>query len=201
MWSAAILAGGHARRLAGQDKSALVVDGASVLARQLAAIRPLTGDIVLVGGPARDLPLPAVPDLRPGTGALGALYTALATSAAEQVLVLACDLPFVTTPFLSLLLRLGHNEAAVVPSPASGMQPLCAVYRTRAAASLARALDAGERRVRAAVGALQPRYVTPEELAPFDPDGRLLWNINTPEDYARATRASGSAGIVPQPPQ
>jgi len=202
MWTAAILAGGHARRLGGQDKSALVIDGLSVLARQLAALNPLTRDIILIGGQSHsETSMTTVPDLRPGTGALGALYTALATAHADRVLVLACDLPFVTTPFLSLLLHLDADALAVVPVPSSGPQPLCAVYRRQASAHLERALDHGERRVREAVHALGPRYVTTAELAPFDPDGRLLWNINTPDEYARAAGSPRSAGIVPQPPQ
>jgi hypothetical protein len=37
-----------------------------------------------------------------------------------------------------------------------------------------------------AVTALNVRYLDTDELAPFDPDGRLLLNVNTPEDYSRA---------------
>ena len=33
---------------------------------------------------------------------------------------------------------------------------------------------------------LTVREVGPGDLAPFDPDGRLLLNVNTPEDYQRA---------------
>ena len=29
------------------------------------------------------------------------------------------------------------------------------------------------------------REIGPDELRPFDPDGTLFFNINTPEDYAR----------------
>ena len=48
-WSAAILAGGRARRLGGQDKSALIVDGLRFIDRQREALQPLTDRIVLVG--------------------------------------------------------------------------------------------------------------------------------------------------------
>jgi GTP:adenosylcobinamide-phosphate guanylyltransferase len=30
--------------------------------------------------------------------------------------------------------------------------------------------------------------VGPEQLAPFDPDGRLFLNVNTPDDLDRAVR-------------
>ena len=42
--SVAILAGGQATRFGGRDKSALLVDGRSILDRQLAALAPLTDE-------------------------------------------------------------------------------------------------------------------------------------------------------------
>ena len=47
--SAAILAGGQATRFGGRDKSALLVDGRTILDRQLAALAPLTDDLMIVG--------------------------------------------------------------------------------------------------------------------------------------------------------
>ncbi len=193
-WSAVILAGGRARRLGGQDKRALSIEGVRILERQLAALRPLTTAILCVGGGAvalaraEDAPLPLVhvDDSMPGCGALGGLYTALTTATTDRVLVLACDLPFVTTPFFEFLLRVDPHAAAVVPAPASGPQPLCAMYQRAAAAVLRNALDSGERRVRHAVDRLSPRYVHEAELRRFDPEGRLLWNVNTPDDHTRA---------------
>lgn len=193
-WSVAILAGGQARRLGGQDKRALLIDGVTILDRQLAALRPLTCDITLVGGGQAPEPaLTAIADLLPGTGALGALYTALATATSRRVLVLACDLPFVTTPFLEYLLRVAPDAAAVVPESPAGAQPLCAVYQRDAASSLRATLDEGDLSVRNAVARLDPRRLSTGELRPFDPDGWLLWNVNTPGDHSRAVM-HGSTG-------
>src|SRR3970040_2689113 len=101
-WDAAILAGGQARRLDGRDKGALPVAGVRVIDRQLEALRPLTSRIVIVGGPPDrygDVGVPVVPDLLPDAGPLGGLYTAL-HGASARIIVLACDLPFVSSPFL-----------------------------------------------------------------------------------------------------
>ena len=38
---------------------------------------------------------------------------------------------------------------------------------------------------------LAVRELGPDELAPFDPDGRLLTNVNTPADYERARAPLG----------
>src|SRR3954470_4123148 len=74
--SAAILAGGRATRFGGRDKSALIVDGRTILDRQLAALTPLTGDVMIVGG-AAPAPHRRIADCVPGCGPLGGLHAAL----------------------------------------------------------------------------------------------------------------------------
>ena len=93
--SAAILAGGQARRYGGRDKSALVVDGRSIRDRQIAELATIAGDILIVGtsGPLRqgsDLgqtPIRAVIDRVAGCGPLGGLHTALLEAAFEITVV------------------------------------------------------------------------------------------------------------------
>jgi molybdopterin-guanine dinucleotide biosynthesis protein A len=58
------------------------------------------------------------------------------------------------------------------------------------AAHLEDRLLRGERRVLDAIEALDLREIGPDDLSAFDPDGRLLANINTGDDYA-AARAPG----------
>jgi molybdopterin-guanine dinucleotide biosynthesis protein A len=76
MWTAAILAGGRARRLGGLDKSALPVGERSVLDRQLGMLRALTPHILIVGRDDlsyREAGVPVVVDRIAGAGALGGL--------------------------------------------------------------------------------------------------------------------------------
>jgi len=187
-WDAAILAGGQARRFDGLDKSALPIAGRRLLDHQLSALGRLTSRIVIVGGPSErfgDAGVPVVADALPGIGPLGGLYTALA-GGSERIVVLACDLPFVTTPFLQYLLQTGRDADATVPRTADGLHPLCASYAGRAAPMIRRLIDEGVRQVQEALGSLRLHIVEGEALAAHDPDGRLLHNINTPDDYARA---------------
>jgi molybdopterin-guanine dinucleotide biosynthesis protein A len=55
--SAAILVGGQATRFGGRDKSGLLVDGRTILDRQIAELAPLTADLLIVGG--RDVARPS----------------------------------------------------------------------------------------------------------------------------------------------
>ena len=92
MWTAAILAGGRARRLGGLDKSALPVGDRSVLDRQLGILRTLTPHILIVGHDDpqyREAGVSMVVDRIAGTGSLGGLYTALMAAPTQQIIVMA----------------------------------------------------------------------------------------------------------------
>jgi molybdenum cofactor guanylyltransferase len=189
MWTAAILAGGRARRLAGADKSALVVGGMSILDRQLAVLRSLTPHILIVASNEHrygDVGVPVVSDRIRGAGSLGGLYTALLDAPTEQLVVMACDMPFLTAPFLSRLAALGAGVDAAMPRDDHGLHPTCAAWARRAAPHLRAQIDSGRLRILDALDGLDVREMDPRELARFDPDGRLLLNVNTPDDYSRA---------------
>jgi molybdopterin-guanine dinucleotide biosynthesis protein A len=133
------------------------------------------------------LPFEVVPDLV-AAGALGALYTAIATSPTPYVLAIAGDLPFVSAPFLAALVARRGEAEAIVPRPGGRWQPLCGVYHRDVAPRLRNRIDRGQWRVTDALEELTVGAMTDAELTPFDPDGRLLLNVNTPEDLRVATR-------------
>lgn len=189
IFSVALLVGGQGLRLGGIDKSALMVDGRSIRARQVAEARSVTPHVIAVSStgvaPGND-GIPCVVDQVAGAGALGALVTALVESPTDVVVVVAGDMPFITGAFLRWLASRLDGADAVVPRDAGGSHPLCAAYDTRAAAPLGEAVRSGVRRVQDAVSRLTVRTVGPGEYAAFDPEGRLLLNINTPGDYHAA---------------
>jgi molybdenum cofactor guanylyltransferase len=174
--------------LGGLDKSALLIGGRSILDHQLAALRGLTPHIFIVAQDARRLgrDVRVVPDRIADAGPLGGVYTALRASPVERVVVLACDMPFVTSEFLRWLAALDPEADMVLPRDARGLHPLCAVYHTRMADRLRQQIESGRLAVHEAVQGSHVRYVEPDELAPFDSDGRLLMNINTQDDLNAA---------------
>lgn len=124
-----------------------------------------------------------------GAGALGGIYTALMEAPTEQVIVIGCDMPFLTAPFLAFLAAQGRDVDVAVPVDDRGRHPLCASYLRRTAAHLRARIDTGALRVGDALAPLTVRELGADELAPFNADGRLLVNVNTPDDYARAHAA------------
>jgi len=193
MWSAAILAGGRARRLGGRDKAALRIGSASILDRQLALLRPLIGRILIVADdetPFAGSGVPVVPDLKPGAGALGGLYTAITAAATPRTLVLACDLPFLEGKFLEALVRraLAGRAQAVVPRTADGWQPLCAAYHRNCVPVMEQALDRDSTGIVEVLPALKVDAIASEELARLGFSERVFRNINTPADWETAQR-------------
>jgi molybdenum cofactor guanylyltransferase len=190
----AILAGGRARRLGGENKSALRVGRASIFDRQLAALDGLADRIFVVAGePARfdGRHVRVVPDRVPDAGALGGIYTALCEASGPYVLVIACDLPFLTAPLLKKLMALADGTCdAVVPRTADGVQPLCAAYARRLVEPVRLQIESGHLKIQDLFGAIRVRELGPAELAAFDPDGRLFFNVNTPDDLRQAVRLS-----------
>jgi molybdopterin-guanine dinucleotide biosynthesis protein A len=189
--SAAILAGGRAARFGGADKASLVVGGARIVERQLAALSSVSSDIRIVANDAAryaDLGVRIVPDAIAGAGPLGGVYTALMDARYDRVLVLACDLPFLPAAFLERLgieSGTGQQVDAVVPRSARGLEPLCAVYRKDCAGRARAQIARGDLRMTALLAELHVRELGHDALAPYD-GGALFENINTPHDYARA---------------
>ena len=192
MHSAAILAGGRARRLGGRDKSRIVVGGRTILARQLDVLRRLVPRVVIVANDPEafaDAGVPVLPDAVPGRGSLGGIYTALA-AAEGPVLVLACDMPFVTEAFLARVVAAGRDVDVAIPRGRDGYQPLCASYGPACAEPLRRRIERGALKVVDLLADVRVHEIGPDEIATFDPDGLLLLNVNTAADVARAEQAA-----------
>ena len=141
------------------------------------------------------LNLPLFPDLKPGRGALGGLYTAIASSRHPLVAVVACDMPFASANLLeaesSMLLE--EEVDVVIPKSAEGYEPLHAVYRRATCLpAIASAIDADQWKVIAWFPQVKIRVLTSEEAKRYDLLGLAFWNVNTPEEFAEAERIAKS---------
>jgi molybdopterin-guanine dinucleotide biosynthesis protein A len=191
MPSAAILAGGRATRFAGRDKSTLVVDGRSILSRQIEELSRIADDIMIIGdgtttpGPTErrtqhgDVVVRVVPDRVRDCGPLAGLDAAFAAARHDVLVVVACDMPFVTTAFLAHLLSLTVDADAVVPRTEDGYHPLCAAYTRACRPVVAERLARGRLSVVEMFDDVRVRVVPMSEINTFG-GSRLLANVNTP---------------------
>jgi molybdenum cofactor guanylyltransferase len=195
MLTAAILAGGRSTRFGGRDKSALVVDGRTILDRQVSELSQIADEILLVGGTIEREPracVTPIADLIPGCGPLGGLHAALTAARGDPVVVVACDMPYVSAPFLAYLAGLAGTQGepgkgdefdAVVPQTERGYHPLCAVYTHAVIAPIERRLSAGHFTMTDLLADVRLRVVAADDIARFGDPHRLLANVNTPSEH------------------
>jgi len=168
-----------------------LLGGRPLIERPLEAARD--GGLEAIVITKRSTPLPPLreqvhyePDVprHPLCGVIAALELAAARSPAPAVLLLACDMPFLTSPLLQWLADLdGVAMAEVGGRP----QPLLTRCSPEQLPVLRAALD-GQRPLRATMSTLAPRIVDESELSRFGDPERLCFNINSPEDLQMAER-------------
>ncbi len=177
--SAVLLAGGKSSRM-GCDKALLEVGGEPLWRRQLATLRALGPEQLMISGPGRGEG-EAVADEIEGAGPLGGVAAALHRCTAPLLVVLAVDLPAMTADFLQTLLELCGVGKGVVPRGSEYFEPLAAIYPVAATAIARERLRNAEFSMQDFVAAaireelLIERKLRPEET-------RLFANLNTPAD-------------------
>jgi molybdopterin-guanine dinucleotide biosynthesis protein A len=188
--SVAVLAGGRGSRLGGVDKAALDLHGRPILEHLLSALSPLAREIVVVANDDRladDPRLRVIRDPDPHAGVLPALLAALDAASSDLLLLVACDMPFVSRRLMEHLVALAADHDAVVPKVDGFEQVMHAVYRVGPCrAAVTNALEQGRRRMIAFLDEVDTRYVDESELRRLDPELRSFFNVNTPEDLALA---------------
>lgn len=184
-----ILAGGASRRM-GTDKSQLRIDGKTFTERIAETLLKVTDKVTIVGRTLDDSALPTVPDVYPQWGALGGLHAALSACDREWAIVVACDLPFVTSELFLHLASLRMDHDAVVPLQQDGRpQPLAALYRIDPCRQRANELiETGHRRPLDLLEAVKTRWANFAEIRNLEQADKFFVNINTPEDYDEAIR-------------
>ncbi len=189
MISVVIQAGGRSSRM-GQDKGLLPVGGVPIVERIADCVAGIGEEMLVVSNtPERylHLGLPIVSDEVPGAGALPGLRTALQAATGDYVLLVACDMPFLNRELLCYLLRQTEGVDAVVPMWNERFQTMHAVYaREPGLVAVDKALDRGDQRMISTFKDLRMQVVPAADVARFDPEGLSFFNVNTPDDLARA---------------
>jgi molybdopterin-guanine dinucleotide biosynthesis protein A len=201
MLTISIQAGGQSSRM-GEDKALKTFLGRPLIQRVIERLAPIADEIIVTTNRPEAytfLDVRLIPDLKPGRGALGGLYTAIASAAHPIVAVVACDMPFASATFIETASGLLiEEEADVVIARAApraqragksdeGYEPLHAVYyRATCLPAIEAAIDADQWKVIAWFPRVKVRVLTAEEIKPLDPAGLAFWNVNTPEEFAKA---------------
>ncbi len=125
-------------------------------------------------------------DIYPGKGALGGIYTGLASADSFYSLVVGCDMPFLNRDLLCYLIDLAPNFDVVVPRIDDMLEPLHAVYSRDCLAPIKELIDKDRLGVSQLFNLVKTRYVGKDEIAKFDPRCLSFFNINTLDDLRKA---------------
>jgi len=188
----------------GEDKALKSFLGSPLIQRVIDRLSPIADElIVTTNRPAEYefLKLRLAPDLKPGRGALGGLYTAIASAASPLVSVVACDMPFASPMLFEGALKLMIEEEADVviarvasraergEKPGQGYEPLHALYRRETCLpAIESAISADQWKVISWFPQVKVRTLTTDEVKSFEPSGLCFWNLNTPEEFVEAER-------------
>ncbi len=188
-----ILAGGRSSRM-GRDKASLVLDGATLLARTVAALEAVAGEVVIVRAPGQALPLVQprgslviVEDPVEGEGPLFGMATGLAAASAPVALVVGVDHPFLQPTLLRLLAdRVRAGARWMLPIADGRPQPLCSAFARDALEVLRAHVEAGDRAPMAVAADLGMVRLPEAEWRVADPEGWSFIDVDTPEEFEAA---------------
>jgi molybdopterin-guanine dinucleotide biosynthesis protein A len=196
----AVLAGGRGERIGGA-KPTRELAGRPLIDYPLAAARAAGLEAIVVakrdtelpGGLAETLLVESDEPRHPLCGALAALEHAAQCSPEAAVVLVGCDMPFLTGALLGWLAA--ALEPAILLEAEDRPQPLPARCSAADAPLLREAL-AAQAPLRAAFQSLSPALVGEPELAYFGDPRRLCFSVNSPRDLDRAERWLSTDGDV-----
>jgi len=191
----AILAGGANSRFGGEPKGLHTVGGVRIIDRVWRALLDVSSEVILISNAVeapRWLPGTRVfGDVRDERGSLVGIHTALVQTQ-SNVIVVAWDMPFVTSELLRLIRDRGRGEPfAAVPQGDGGLEPFCAMYTPACLPTIEAALDRGELRMSTVLERLPSlTRITVAEMSTIGDPSRLFFNVNDAADLALAEQMS-----------
>ncbi|NWG25874.1 MAG: molybdenum cofactor guanylyltransferase MobA [Pseudorhodoplanes sp.] len=202
-----ILAGGQARRMGGGDKALIEIGGRTILSRVLDTLRPQTSGLALNanGDPARFAPfgLPVIPDdmqdfAGPLAGILAGLdYLAKASPRTEWMVSAPGDCPFLPRDLVARLQEAREREGKPLACARTGdwRHPVVGLWPASLREDLRKALREENLRKIEVWTARHGIAIAAWPDTPLDP----FFNVNTPEDRARAEEIAARAALSPSP--
>lgn len=178
-----ILAGGRAKRMGGNDKGLIVLDGKCMIEHCIVKLQPQVDQIFISAN--RNIEeyskygFTVLEDCYgehegPLVGLLGALENSLNSS----VLIVPCDAPLFSTHLAKRLLEfyIEGETLAVIPHDGTRLQTLFGLYSINTISSLKEYLQSGQRKVESWVTSL------PHAIVDFSNESESFMNINTEND-------------------
>lgn len=180
-----ILAGGKNSRM-GTKKAFLTIGGVRLIDKIINVYQEIFAEIIIVTNDPLAytdfFATTVVTDIYKEKGALGGIYTGLFFASHDYSFVAACDMPFLNKDFIIYLTEQAAKFDIVVPQLSDGFQPLHAIYSRNCLTAIKKLLTADKLKITGFYKEMRLLSILEEKIKPFNKDGQLFLNINTPAD-------------------
>lgn len=183
---AVILAGGMARRMGGDDKGLVELNGKAMIEHTIERIKPQVKEILINANRNQtryaEFGFTVLSDEYTGfLGPLAGMITAMGHTQADYLLVVPCDCPLLPRDLVArLLAAIEANDAELaVASDGEREQPVVMLLKPSLRESMTAFLEAGERKID--FWYAKHRFA----VAAFADQPNVFVNVNTPEQKQR----------------
>jgi len=185
-----ILSGGLSTRLSGRNKAFIKINGKRIIDNTFSIFKHLFKEVILVTNTPElytDLNVKITSDIYPVRSSMTGLHAGIHAASYPFSFAVACDSPFLNQGMIeNILSHINEKTFIIVPKMKKGFEPLFAVYSKRCLPHLEQAINDKNYRILKIFDKGNTVIIPESELRKFDPQLLSFFNINTPEDLARA---------------
>lgn len=184
-----IQAGGRSERMGGRPKALIELGGRPIIERVLAALAPTFDDVLVVTNTPElyaYLGLPMVGDVYPDHGSLGGIYSGLRAAGGTAALTVACDMPFLHTDVIRLVVARAGEDHIAIPRVGHRLETLHAAYGKACLPYIAERLAAGRLKIADFLDCVPVVEIAEADVARYRDPRVVFMNVNTPDELERA---------------
>jgi molybdenum cofactor guanylyltransferase len=189
-FSGVVLAGGKSVRF-GSDKARYVYQGKPMMQWVLDSLEGASERFIIANQAYDEFELPVYTDVISSPTPLSGIHSALVHAKHDWVAIAACDMPFVTKGYWSLLYKQCQDTRAVVVESKTGLEPLAAFYHKELQHEIEKQLQQDQRAAHLFLQSIDAKVL---EASSLKVPTNTFDNINRLEDIAGfRSQVSGSS--------
>ncbi|WP_304517105.1 molybdenum cofactor guanylyltransferase [Cecembia rubra] len=181
-----ILAGGKSRRM-GQDKGLIDLLGKPMIKHMLDRVSKLNLPIKIVAhhDQYKQFGFPVIKDLIPEKGPLGGLYTSLCDAVSKFVLLMSCDMPFLSLEVIKALIAQKKDNSIIISELHNNILPFPGIYPANLRQIIHLHLQNERLKFQQFILSTAHLKINLDEEYQNQPE--IFQNINSPQDKEKAT--------------
>lgn len=191
--SAIILSGGKNSRMNYKTKAFLTINSEYFLERIIKSLDKIEDVIIscnnleLYRNYKEDIVL--VEDEYKDIGPVGGIYSALKRVKTDRAIVIAADMPCISSDIINTLVAIEFKGDALIPIVNGKEQPLCGVYKRSSLEKLHNEIIKENYRMKEILKKLEVTYIIIN-------DSKVMTNINTPEEYKKIIKENSKGTVI-----